>query len=66
MYFYLLPRRKLHYYRSRLVELWQINEEVCGAGFKQRIGFVAIWSGQKRSKKNQKVILTSESAGKSF
>ena len=66
VFLFVTTMQGLRFDRSRLVELWQIKEEVCGAGFEQSIGFVAIRSGQKRSKKNQEVILTSESAGKSF
>ena len=66
VFLFVTTTQGLHFDRSHLVELWQIKEEVCGAGFEQTIGFVAIWSGQKRSKKNKKGFLTSESAGKSF
>jgi len=57
----------LRFDRSRLVELWQIKDKKgLRSRVRQSIVFVAIRSGQKRSKKNQKDILTSESAGKSF
>jgi hypothetical protein len=57
----------LRFDRSRLVELWQIKDKRgLRSRVRQSIVFVAIRSGQKRSKKNQKDILTSESAGKSF